>query len=31
MREGELSLDALWTAVHPVPVPPAYDFRMSED
>ena len=31
MREGELSLDALWTAVHPgQPVPAAYDFRMSE-
>ena len=31
MREGELSLDALWLAVHPgQPVPPAYDFRMSE-
>ncbi len=31
MREGELSLDALWTAVHPgQPVPAAYDFRMAE-
>ena len=31
MREGELSLDALWAAVHPgQPVPAAYDFRMSE-
>ncbi|MBR7832082.1 DUF5107 domain-containing protein [Actinospica durhamensis] len=31
MREGELSLDALWTAVHPGrPVPAAYDFRMTE-
>ncbi|MFI5530100.1 DUF5107 domain-containing protein [Kitasatospora sp. NPDC051853] len=32
MREGEVSLDALWRAVHPDrPVPPDYDFRMSED
>ncbi|MGW0767174.1 DUF5107 domain-containing protein [Streptomyces sp. NPDC002676] len=31
MREGEVSLDTLWLAVHPgQPVPPAYDFRMSE-
>ncbi|GAA1963524.1 DUF5107 domain-containing protein [Kitasatospora viridis] len=31
MREGEVSLDTLWQAVHPgEPVPPAYDFRMSE-
>ncbi|QMU71431.1 hypothetical protein [Streptacidiphilus sp. P02-A3a] len=31
MRAGELSLDALWLAVHPgQPIPPAYDFRMSE-
>ncbi|MCM2415998.1 hypothetical protein [Streptomyces sp. RKAG290] len=31
MREGEVSLDALWLAVHPEqPVPRAYDFRMSE-
>ena len=31
MREGEVSLDALWLAVHPgQPVPRAYDFRMSE-
>lgn len=31
MREGELSLDTLWTAVHPgQPVPAAYDFRMTE-
>lgn len=31
MREGEVSLHALWLAVHPgQPVPPAYDFRMSE-
>jgi hypothetical protein len=30
MREGEVSLDALWLAVHPgEPVPPRYDFRMS--
>ncbi|MFE5587521.1 DUF5107 domain-containing protein [Kitasatospora sp. NPDC056531] len=30
MREGELSLDALWRAVHPgTPVPPQYDFRMA--
>ncbi|MFB9369206.1 DUF5107 domain-containing protein [Kitasatospora albolonga] len=32
MREGEVSLDALWLAVHPdLPVPPHYDFRMSEN
>ncbi|MER5639071.1 DUF5107 domain-containing protein [Kitasatospora sp. NPDC002227] len=31
MREGEVSLDTLWLAVHPeLPVPPHYDFRMSE-
>ncbi|MFJ2189786.1 DUF5107 domain-containing protein [Kitasatospora sp. NPDC087861] len=31
MREGEDSLDTLWLAVHPgTPVPPAYDFRMSQ-
>ncbi|GAA2781143.1 DUF5107 domain-containing protein [Kitasatospora sp. CM 4170] len=31
MREGEVSLDTLWLAVHPGrPVPPHYDFRMSE-
>ncbi|MER7757011.1 DUF5107 domain-containing protein [Kitasatospora sp. NPDC097643] len=31
MREGEVSLDTLWLAVHPgQPVPPHYDFRMSE-
>ncbi|WP_086829312.1 DUF5107 domain-containing protein [Streptomyces sp. NRRL B-24572] len=30
MREGEVSLDTLWHAVHPDrPVPAAYDFRMS--
>jgi hypothetical protein len=30
LREGELSLDALWLAVHPdEPVPANYDFRMS--
>lgn len=30
MREGEVSLDTLWLAVHPgEPVPPQYDFRMS--
>ncbi|AJF70204.1 DUF5107 domain-containing protein [Streptomyces vietnamensis] len=32
MREGEVSLDRLWIAVHPgQPVPPEYDFRMTED
>ncbi|MFI2733594.1 DUF5107 domain-containing protein [Streptomyces sp. NPDC018711] len=32
MREGEVSLDRLWLAVHPgKPVPPEYDFRMTED
>ncbi|MFJ8045983.1 DUF5107 domain-containing protein [Kitasatospora sp. NPDC096147] len=32
LREGEVSLDTLWLAVHPgQPVPPDYDFRMSED
>ncbi|RKT09350.1 uncharacterized protein DUF5107 [Streptomyces sp. 1114.5] len=31
MREGEVSLDTLWLAVHPDrPVPPHYDFRMSQ-
>ncbi|WP_030241742.1 DUF5107 domain-containing protein [Streptomyces sp. NRRL S-350] len=31
MREGELSLDTLWLAVHPgTPVPPQYDFRMAD-
>ncbi|MFF4771677.1 hypothetical protein [Microtetraspora fusca] len=31
IREGEVSLDRLWLAVHPgEPVPPGYDFRMSE-
>ncbi|MBD0695439.1 DUF5107 domain-containing protein [Streptomyces sp. CBMA123] len=31
MREGEVSLDALWLAVHPDrPVPPHYDFRMAD-
>ncbi len=31
MREGEVSLDTLWRAVHPGrPLPPDYDFRMSE-
>ncbi|MFI8081548.1 DUF5107 domain-containing protein [Kitasatospora sp. NPDC086009] len=31
MREGEDSLDTLWLAVHPgTPVPPVYDFRMSQ-
>ncbi|MER6299525.1 DUF5107 domain-containing protein [Kitasatospora sp. NPDC001539] len=31
MREGELSLDALWLAVHPgTPVPAHYDFRMAD-
>ncbi len=31
MREGEVSLDTLWLAVHPGrPVPAHYDFRMSE-
>ncbi|MEV7598888.1 DUF5107 domain-containing protein [Kitasatospora sp. NPDC089797] len=31
MREGEVSLDTLWLAVHPdLPVPPHYDFRMSD-
>ncbi|MFI9787285.1 DUF5107 domain-containing protein [Kitasatospora sp. NPDC051984] len=31
MREGEVSLDTLWLAVHPgEPVPPHYDFRMSD-
>jgi hypothetical protein len=30
LKEGELSLDALWLAVHPdEPVPAEYDFRMS--
>ncbi|MEU5863783.1 DUF5107 domain-containing protein [Nonomuraea sp. NPDC047529] len=30
LREGEVSLDRLWLAVHPgEPVPPRYDFRMS--
>ncbi|MCC9306030.1 DUF5107 domain-containing protein [Kitasatospora sp. RB6PN24] len=32
MREGEISLDTLWLAVHPgQPVPPHYDFRMAGD
>lgn len=32
MREGEVSLDALWLAVHPgEPVPPHYDYRMSAE
>ncbi|MER7842350.1 DUF5107 domain-containing protein [Kitasatospora sp. NPDC096077] len=31
MREGEVSLDTLWLAVHPdLPVPAHYDFRMSD-
>ncbi|MFD5463844.1 DUF5107 domain-containing protein [Kitasatospora sp. NPDC127059] len=31
MREGEVSLDTLWLAVHPGrPVPPHYDFRMAD-
>ncbi|MGK4585371.1 DUF5107 domain-containing protein [Kitasatospora sp. HPMI-4] len=31
MREGEVSLDTLWLAVHPArPVPPQYDFRMAD-
>ncbi|MFD4659545.1 DUF5107 domain-containing protein [Kitasatospora sp. NPDC058444] len=31
MREGEVSLDTLWLAVHPgTPVPPQYDFRMAD-
>ncbi|MEU0567180.1 DUF5107 domain-containing protein [Nonomuraea sp. NPDC005983] len=31
LREGEVSLNTLWLAVHPgEPVPSAYDFRMSE-
>ncbi|MET9182329.1 DUF5107 domain-containing protein [Kitasatospora aureofaciens] len=31
MREGEVSLDTLWLAVHPGrPVPAQYDFRMAE-
>ena len=31
LREGEISLDSLWLAVHPdQPVPARYDFRMSE-
>ncbi|CAM5672044.1 hypothetical protein KAURM247S_04021 [Kitasatospora aureofaciens] len=31
MREGELSLDTLWLAVHPgTAVPPQYDFRMAD-
>ena len=30
LQEGEASLDLLWLAAHPdLPVPPAYDFRMS--
>jgi hypothetical protein len=30
LREGEVSLDSLWLAVHPdEPVPARYDFRMS--
>jgi hypothetical protein len=29
LREGEVSLDALWSAVHPdLPLPDAFDFRM---
>jgi tetratricopeptide (TPR) repeat protein len=32
LREGEVSLDALWLAVHPgEEVPPRYDFRMAEE
>ncbi|MFF3608373.1 hypothetical protein [Streptomyces sp. NPDC002463] len=32
MREGEVSPDRLWLAVHPgKPVTPEYDFRMTED
>ncbi|AUG81723.1 hypothetical protein CFP65_7122 [Kitasatospora sp. MMS16-BH015] len=31
LREGDTSLATLWLAVHPeLPVPPCYDFRMSE-
>ncbi|MDH6140087.1 hypothetical protein P3T35_002095 [Kitasatospora sp. GP30] len=31
VREGGVSLDTLWLAVHPGrPVPPAHDFRMPD-